>query len=119
MNAAHLVIMCVVLTSCGGIVVLDDLPQGNNDGRTVDAGAGGIELDGGIDSDSDAGYDASLSETCESPVPGAFTCCDGTPCRGICNSNWGCVCGAVLGGCQNPTICCLNTGACTSTQVCP
>ena len=56
-------------------------------------------------------------DTCDSPVVGAFNCCNGKPCRGWCDPDGNCDCGTGLGGCIAPTVCCTH-GICVSEVDC-
>jgi len=86
----------LIVLNCGGIVVLDDETTGTHLGAdaSIDADASTDALDNGD------------AYTCDSTIEGLFTCCEGLPCRGQCDKNLGCRCGAVIGGCPLPTVCC-------------
>lgn len=72
---------------------------------------------GGAPPDAPAPDDAAQSDadTCASQVGGNFNCCDSAACRGYCVSV-GCACGAVVGGCPRPLICC--SGYCRGEDGC-
>jgi hypothetical protein len=100
----HVLLLITVIMSCtcGGIVVIDPASEAPTLDASMDAGPDAPTLDASMD----AGPDADAEENCDSPVKGAFNCCEEKPCRGYCHVNFGCLCGTISGGCPAPTICC-------------
>jgi hypothetical protein len=114
-------ILSLIGLGCWGLVDSDDAGgrfwPGHDDGGLMDASDGSAS--GGLADgfSQDAASDG--PETCDSPVGGEFTCCNGKPCRGWCEPNGDCTCGYDLeGGCGAPTVCCYVSGICFSEAAC-
>jgi hypothetical protein len=96
------------LCACGGDVVVDG-QRGEGGAASSSSRTATSAATGGAGGQGTAGGQAG--------APQEF--CDGAPCNGVCLENLGCMCGATYGGCTDPAICCLLTGACTSALACP
>jgi hypothetical protein len=85
------------------------------DARAPDGDDGAPSLDVLFDSIPDGPW-----YPCGPPVPGLFSCCQGLPCRGTCNSESGdCQCNIIKGGCKSNAVCCPLTSSCTTKENCP
>lgn len=115
--------LSLVGLGCWGIAVVDD----DAVGLSSTGSAGGEPMDASDASTSGGFADGSSQdaapdgpETCDSPVSGVFSCCNGQPCRGWCDPDDGsCACGdGIEGGCGAPTACCYNGNFCIFEEYC-
>ncbi len=96
---------------CGSELVVKDAATDASDDTTVtDAND---ETDATTDAPDDLWTPCGIR-----PRYGVFSCCDGAPCRGSCetvNGAYGCWCGSIPGGCSSVSTCC---GGCKSEEEC-